>query len=51
MHDRGYMMHRPRKITAAKRQFMAGNAIIAQASASCGAPWQQKVNQERKAAV
>ena len=34
VHHRGYMVHRPHKITAAKRQFMAGNAIAAQASAA-----------------
>jgi hypothetical protein len=34
VHHRGYMMHRPHKITVAKRQFMAGNAIAAQASAA-----------------
>jgi hypothetical protein len=34
VHPRGYMVHRPHKITAAKRRFMAGNAIAARASAA-----------------
>lgn len=34
VHRRGYMVHWPHKVTAAKRQFMAGVAIAAEASAA-----------------
>jgi hypothetical protein len=34
VHPRGYMVHRPHKVTAAKQQFMAGLAIAAEASAA-----------------